>query len=517
MQSEARAVPRRQSSEDRIADVDRLGDQIAELSAHIQAATYRLLVMIREFDERSGWNTGFRSCAHWLNWRTGLDLGAAREKVRVARASSDLPLISEAMRRGRLSYSKVRALTRVATVENEEELLDFALTGTAAHVETLVRAWRRVARIEDAESEEGRRRHRSVNYYTDEDGMLAVEARLDPEAGAVLVKALEAASETLYEGSREGSGPSYDELPIEERRAEALELVAERALEVGLESGACTGTRGDRYQVVVHVQGGTVTASEGAPSEAAPSEAAPSEVAPSEVVVSPPARISERRAAEDSDGRGRDRPPGGVGLLENGIPVSAETSARLACGGSRVVMMHGQDGSVLDVGRKTRAIPPALRRALTTRDGGCRFPGCGLHLCDAHHVEPWAEGGETRLDNLVLLCRFHHRAMHEGGWRMELSRGGGVRFFSPDGRLVPEAPLQPGLEGDPAVTLTRRNRALGLMIDATTADPTWSGEPFDVRYAIQALRGRGCRDVSAETSNPRHGPEVPGPDPAGWH
>ena len=129
------------------SEVNRLGDRIAQLSAQIQAATYRLLVLIREFDEKSGWNTGFRSCAHWLNWRTGLDLGAAREKVRVAKALGELQLLSRAMGCGELSYSKVRALTRVATPENEAELLEFARAGTAAHVEKLVRAWRRVDRL----------------------------------------------------------------------------------------------------------------------------------------------------------------------------------------------------------------------------------------------------------------------------------------------------------------------------------------------------------------------------------
>ena len=118
------------------ADLDRLGDRIAELSARIQAATYALLVLIRQFDEQGGWRPGgFSSCAHWLSWRTGLAPGAAREKVRVAHALARLPLIGAAMQRGRVSYSKVRALTRVATPENEAALLDLALAGTAVHVE----------------------------------------------------------------------------------------------------------------------------------------------------------------------------------------------------------------------------------------------------------------------------------------------------------------------------------------------------------------------------------------------
>ena len=126
-----------------LADTERLGDAIAELSAHIHAATYRLLELLRDFDAREGWGLGFRSCAHWLSWRTGIALGAAREKIRVARALGSLPLISGAMKRGELSYSIVRALTRVASPRSEEELMAFALTAPAAQVERLVRAWRR--------------------------------------------------------------------------------------------------------------------------------------------------------------------------------------------------------------------------------------------------------------------------------------------------------------------------------------------------------------------------------------
>ena len=165
-------------------DVERLGDTIAELAARIQAATYELLVLIREFDERAGWGdgfNGFRSCAHWLNWRTGLDLGAAREKVRVARALAELPHLSAAMQRGDLSYSKVRALTRVATPANESELLDFARCATAAQVERLVRAWRRVDRV--AEAADDRRRHESrhLETWVDDDGMVLIRGRLSPD------------------------------------------------------------------------------------------------------------------------------------------------------------------------------------------------------------------------------------------------------------------------------------------------------------------------------------------------
>ena len=146
-----------------------LGEAIAELAARLHAATYELLVLLREFDERAGWNCGFLSCAHWLHWRTGIDLGAAREKVRVAKALASLPRVSAAMQRGAISYAKVRAVTRVATPDNEGVLLDFAMAGTAAHVERFVRAWRRVDRVEDARQTEARHLRRELSTWVDDD------------------------------------------------------------------------------------------------------------------------------------------------------------------------------------------------------------------------------------------------------------------------------------------------------------------------------------------------------------
>src|SRR5262245_37241939 len=147
----------------RVAELDRLGDEIAELSAHLDAATARLLDLIREFDARGGWNTGFRSCAHWLSWRAGLDLGAASERVRVARALATLPLFAQALARGELSYAKVRALTRVATPDTEARLLGVGRAGTAAHVERIVRGWRCVDR--QAEARQAAHRHASRELH----------------------------------------------------------------------------------------------------------------------------------------------------------------------------------------------------------------------------------------------------------------------------------------------------------------------------------------------------------------
>ncbi|MBI4253548.1 MAG: DUF222 domain-containing protein, partial [Candidatus Rokubacteria bacterium] len=235
------------------AELDRLGDEIAELSAHLDAATARLLDIIREFDAREGWNTGFRSCAAWLSWRVGLDLGAARERVRVARALGTLPSLAQALARGELSYAKVRALTRVATPETEERLLAVGRAGTADHVERIVRGWRRVDR--QAEARETARQHasRALHVYQDEDGMVVIRGRLAPEVGAVLVQALTAAREAVYPKnvSAETSPADVSAEPptMAQQQADALALVAETALHHGIDPGA----PGERYQVVVHV------------------------------------------------------------------------------------------------------------------------------------------------------------------------------------------------------------------------------------------------------------------------
>ena len=240
------------------AALDRLGDDIAELSAHLEAAAARLLDLIREFDERGGWNTGFSSCAAWLSWRVGLDLGAARERVRVARALGTLPRLARALARGELSYAKVLALTRVATPETEERLLAVGRAGTAWHVERIVRGWRRVDRNAEARETALRHSRRALRVYQDEDGMVVVRGRLAPEAGAVLLQALAAARETLYQQQRQtfvddvsAETPPLEQQPpaFEQQQADALTLLAESALHHGIDPGA----PGERYQVVVHV------------------------------------------------------------------------------------------------------------------------------------------------------------------------------------------------------------------------------------------------------------------------
>ncbi len=211
---------------------ERMGEEIATLAPRIDAATYELLVLIRKFDETDGWNCGFSSCAHWLTWRIGLAPNAARERVRVARALGELPLMSEAMKRGELSYSKVRALTRVARPDTEERLVELGKAGTAAHAERVVRAWRRIDRTLEARDDEVRDASSHVTTHVDENGMFVIRGRLAPEAGEVLMKALKAAGDKLY------AEQPKERPPAGKVRADALALVAESALKGGLDPGS---------------------------------------------------------------------------------------------------------------------------------------------------------------------------------------------------------------------------------------------------------------------------------------
>ena len=217
--------------------IDQLGDEIAELSAHLDAATARLLDLIREFDARGGWSNGFRSCAAWLSWRVGFAPGAAREHVRVARALGALPLLSQALTRGELSYSKVRELTRVATPETEERLLAIGRAGTAEHVERIVRGWRRMDAKADAQEATRQHTSRALHVYPDQDGTVTIRGRLALEVGVLLLRALEAARESLYQ-RRHQQEPDAEQPTREQQQADALALLAETALHHGMDPGA---------------------------------------------------------------------------------------------------------------------------------------------------------------------------------------------------------------------------------------------------------------------------------------
>ena len=352
-----------------------IASEICTLAGNLNAAQHRWLTLIAEFDLRNGWSDGAtQSCAHWLNWKCGIALGAAREKVRVARALESLPKVAAAMKAGTLSYSKAREITRVGNSENEAFLLEIAEHGTASQVENLVRAYRRCQEVEELTREARQQQGRSVTYRYDADGSLVVNCRLPAESGAQFRKAVETVLGKLPPDPSKDvpAGTLHEPTPFSARRADALALVLESFLthEI-LEATGC-----DRHLIQVNVDLETL----------------------------------------------RDRSPGCC-EFEHGPAMAAETARRFACDAA-VVHLYEHDGEPMDVGRKTRTISAPLRRLLTARDKGCRFPGCcNKRYIDFHHIQHWANGGETKPSNLVSLCRFHHRAVHEGGMRIEMLDG----------------------------------------------------------------------------------------------
>lgn len=416
-------------------NTEALGDRICELAAHLNAANCRLLELIAQFDDENGWGVdGCHSCAHWLNWKCGLGQNAAREKVRVAHALENLPLIHASFSKGEISYSKVRAMSRAATPENEDYLLMIAQHGTAAHVETVVRSYRRAKA--DLELEQANTRHgrRELHWYFDDDGMVIVKVRLTPEDGAHFIKAIEQATKQLkaQSASSDAGTEAFEETTWCTDRADALMQIL----------AGPTDT-----EVQVHVSAETLT---------------------------------------DFD---RD----GCCHLHDGPNLAPHTVRRLSCDAGIVRIIEDARGQPLDVGRKTRTIAPALRRALSTRDQGCRFPGCGAtrHL-HGHHIEHWADGGNTSLDNLVQLCTHHHRLVHEGGFDVQALHDGArgapsLHFYRPDGSQIDDAVPQHSLAGCAETSLKQRNAQLGLTIDHDTAFPNWDGEPMDHAMAIDAM------------------------------
>jgi uncharacterized protein DUF222/HNH endonuclease len=413
------------------SDTDRLGDEIAELAAHLDAATYRLLTLIRRFDDGGGWAAhGALSCAHWLSWRVGLDLGAAREHVRVARALAALPLIDGALRTGQVSYSKVRALTRVATAANEAALLEMARSATASQLERICRGYRRVLRNAAEVQPDDEAETRWVRERETEAGLVRFDIQLRPEEAAVVRRALEAAQ------SRAAGDASAETRAVSLRRADALVALCETYL-----SGASDGEAGPPVEIVLHVE-----------------------------------------------------PEGGC--LDDGTALPPPTVERLACDAAVVEVVEDFRGNVLDVGRRRRTIPTLLRRALRLRDRGCRFPGCTNRRVDGHHLMPWAAGGETTLANLCSLCRRHHTAVHEQGFRLESAAAGGFRFFDPQGRELPPIGERPLLPPTAVEELRAQTRAAGIAIDATTSLPLWDGSRPDYDQIVWCLASRQGEGVT---------------------
>lgn len=435
-------------------DNEQLNQEITRLAGHINAAQYRFLKLLAALIERDAWNgNGIKSPVHWLNYYCGISLGPAREKVRVAQCLKSLPLIDAAFARGEISYSKVRAMTRSATPENEHYLLEIARCGTASHVEKLVRKHQAVKRREADEQD----KPPEFSYYYDDDGMLVFRGRLRPEDGAVFIKAMQATMDQLNEKTFQQKRVSEqdkaenvsaetfceeEQLSYPQKRADALVHLAEHYL-TGGGNGHSALTGGDKYQVMLHIHAGA------------------------------------DEQTTDS-------------YIDGGPTLPPATVQRLVCDASRVTVAEDAAGNVLNIGRKTRTVPPAMRRALQVRDQGCRFPGCcETRFVDAHHIHHWSRGGETSLDNLVLLCRHHHRLMHEGGYEIVRGDNQELVFLDQQGHV-----LQPSLypqfamknvSAETFLEIEQENKELGLAIDPGTAVTAWQGEVMDYGMGVEVL------------------------------
>ena len=363
------------SPAERLASIDDLDQAIVSISARINAATYELLVLIRQFDERAGWlKWGFEHCADWLHWRCDLSTGAAREKVRVAHALKILPAVSAAFRDGELSYSKVRALVRVANRDNEQALVDFALQTTATRVEERCREMR----CGTADSVIEANRVYAARYLTmrrqPARGTMTITVEVPLEAGELIDKALDKSREDNLDA--EFAGESWSA-----RQADALVNMAKGYLSGDMKTNPGTS---QNHVINLHV---------------------------------------EQSALTHGNGRA-------------GLPI--ESVKRIACDSDKVIIVDDEQGEPLSVGRKTRIVPTAIKRALKARDKGCAFPGChNSRFVDAHHVQHWSAGGETALPNLILLCSRHHRLVHEGGYRIDKDYCDRWIFKRPDGIAVP--------------------------------------------------------------------------------
>ena len=458
-----------------------LENEITLLAGHINAATYRFLKLIAEFDKREAWGDfGIKSCAHWLNWKCGIAIGAAREKVRVARRLAELPQIDKAFSTGALSYSKVRAMTRVATKETEEFLLMIAEAGTANHMELLVRKKLQVDRLNSEQVEEVQHASRAVSCHQDENGMWIIHAKLPPEEGALVVKALEAivdnateaqddnkeknvSAETLLVETVESfETDSEPKLTFSQKRADALCSMAEHYIasyknEAGIQSLAGA----ERCQIMLHVDINTL--------------------------MSHTAGHKQHNHLQHCN--------------LNNQWISAATARRLSCDASLVTVLEDEFGNVLNIGRRSRTIPPAIKRALSIRDTTCRYPGCcERKYVDAHHIKHWADGGETKLDNLVTLCRHHHRKLHQGAFKIEVdtvvetglvteSNSTRIIFKNGTGDTINSCFLPQFHENVSAETnIIYLSENFGW-IDETSAANRWAGDKMDYSMALDALMG----------------------------
>ncbi len=397
---------------------EQLEEGIRGFAARLAAATCLFVLALAEYDRREAWREWeCRSMVHWMTWRCAMSAPAAREHLRVGIALAALPMVTDEFATGALSYSQVRAITRVATPAIEEQLVELARAMTASQLDRVARVYRDT-RATLAEAAVAQRRRRYLSWRWDEDGSLVGSFRMPAEDGALLVHTLDevsgeiraATADTI--GSREATGPrstdrggdvrprDHDDEPLDAAGSsslDALVAIAGEAIDRRRQpSDGGTDDQPDRYLVTV---------------------------------------VAERRVLE---GGGEEvDADGGVCQVEDGPGLAPDTVRRLACDQPTVTVVEDQLGRILDVGRRSRRVNRRLRRALTRRDGGCRFPGCGIRRTEAHHIRHWLDGGTTSMANLVLLCSRHHHRHHEGGFRIDVSGSGQLSFVRPDGQIIP--------------------------------------------------------------------------------
>jgi hypothetical protein len=485
-------------------EVELLGERIAEQAAHLDAATHRLLADLREFNERGGWYAqGARSCAHWLSWRVGWDLGTARQHVRVACKLGEFPATDDALRRGELSYSKVRAILRVATPANEAMLLEVARMSTAAEVEKLARKYAQVQAHGKASTPRDDEQRRYVRRRDTEDGMVKIEAVLHPDEAELVWAMLDHAAKQC---ARE---PVDAPASVRSVRAERTNDSAEthHVLDVTVAaSPALSSVAGCEEAIVMEI------ASRAPGSPISPLRQAASAArrafhradgllavtqaylrgdranrAPVEVMVTIP--LSELRGSSAAAREDATHPavadPIASGCMGSEC-VSAETVRRLSCDAGVVECVEDAQGVPLSVGRKRRTIAGSLKRALLKRDTTCTFPGCAHSVfLEGHHIQHWADGGDTSLENGLLLCSHHHRHVHEYGYQVELGPDHRPQFRDPRGRIVPAVPERYSAAdlGWPRI----RAANAGLGISAETIACEWNGKPMPYANVVDQL------------------------------
>jgi hypothetical protein len=461
--------------------LERVEAEICELAGHLAAATCRFLVLLGDFDSRRGWASWeMTSCAAWLSWKCQMSSGTAREHVRVSRALRELPVIRGEFGAGRLSYAKVRALTRIATPQTEAGLAELAGPMTGNQLERFARAHRQVSTIDDADS----RVRRRLAWRFEEDGSLSGTFRLPPLAGAVLLKALRAATndperpheeqearvsaETSAADQAETPGAQMNtaatagpDAPTSSSLADALLVIAEAFL-----AGKIAEVDDlEVYQVIVHVSTEAIT-------PAAPVDVSAETPTAGPLTAGPPTA----RPPVPADPANPARPD--RCHVEDGPAISPTAAQMIACTATWTWMLHDSAGKLLDLGRRRRRPNAALRRAARERDTcRCRFPGCESRRVDLHHIQYWSNGGRTKLDNLVSLCKYHHMLVHDRGYLIAAARDGTFSFYRPDGTAIPASPQLPAPDG----TIEDCHDA---EITPDTIIPPWYGERLDLDYAI---------------------------------